>query len=62
MKTTEFNEALSQFWEARTAREKLLLGWGGAVLALAIATRTARDSGLAARIADALRARQEGAR
>lgn len=26
MKTTEFNEALSQFWEARTAREKLLLG------------------------------------
>ncbi|AHI64994.1 type II secretion system protein M [Burkholderia thailandensis] len=37
MKTTEFNEALSQFWEARTAREKLLLGWGGAVLAVAIA-------------------------
>ncbi|KVE35175.1 type II secretion system protein GspM [Burkholderia sp. TSV86] len=34
---TEWNEALSQFWDARTTREKQLLGWGGAVLAIAIA-------------------------
>ncbi|AOJ11718.1 type II secretion system protein GspM [Burkholderia mayonis] len=34
---TELNETLTQFWEGRTAREKLLLGWGGAALVVVIA-------------------------
>ncbi|KDB10035.1 General secretion pathway M protein [Burkholderia sp. lig30] len=33
----ELNETLHQFWGERTPREKALLGWGGAVLAVAIA-------------------------
>jgi general secretion pathway protein M len=33
----ELNETLAQFWGARTSREKMLLGWGGAVLAAAFA-------------------------
>lgn len=33
----ELNETLKQFWGERTPREKTLLGWGGAVLAAAIA-------------------------
>jgi general secretion pathway protein M len=40
VKTTALNsawaEAWTQFWEARTPREKMLLTWGGAVLAVAI--------------------------
>ena len=40
MKTTAVSgawaEAWTNFWEARTTREKALLTWGGAVLALAI--------------------------
>ena len=40
MKTTAVNgawaEAWTGFWEARTPREKMLLTWGGAVLAVAI--------------------------
>ncbi|KVG36796.1 type II secretion system protein GspM [Burkholderia ubonensis] len=33
----ELNQTLTQFWGERTPREKNLLGWGGAVLAVAIA-------------------------
>lgn len=34
--TQALSEQWSEFWEARTAREKMLLTWGGAVLAVAI--------------------------
>ncbi|WP_179403401.1 type II secretion system protein GspM [Burkholderia guangdongensis] len=34
---TAINETLAQFWGARTLREKQMLGWGGAVLAVAFA-------------------------
>ncbi|HHV7524960.1 TPA: type II secretion system protein GspM [Burkholderia orbicola] len=37
MKTEQLNQTLAQFWGERTPREKTLLGWGGAVLAIAIA-------------------------
>ena len=37
MKTEQLNQTLAQFWGERTPREKTLLGWGGAVLAVAIA-------------------------
>lgn len=37
MKTEQLNQTLAQFWGERSQREKLLLGWGGAVLAVAIA-------------------------
>ncbi|MCU9958311.1 type II secretion system protein M [Burkholderia sp. BKH01] len=37
MKTEQLNQTLTQFWGERSQREKMLLGWGGAVLALAIA-------------------------
>lgn len=60
-----FNRVLSRelvYTAITRARARVQVIGSRAVLALAIATRTARDSGLAARIADALRARQEGAR
>ena len=28
----ELTETLTQFWDERNSREKLLLGWGGALL------------------------------
>lgn len=34
--TQALSDQWSEFWEARTAREKVLLTWGGAVLAVAI--------------------------
>jgi len=34
---TAFVETWAGFWDARTAREKTLLSWGGAVLAVAVA-------------------------
>ena len=37
MKMAAVANAWEAFWEPRTAREKMLLGWGGAVLAVAIA-------------------------
>ncbi|MEN8518192.1 type II secretion system protein GspM, partial [Burkholderia sp. RS02] len=37
MKTEQLNQTLTQFWGERSQREKMLLGWGGAVLAVAIA-------------------------
>ena len=37
MKTEQLNQTLAQFWGERSQREKMLLGWGGAVLAVAIA-------------------------
>ncbi|CAB3758965.1 general secretion pathway protein GspM [Burkholderia sp. MSh2] len=37
MKTEQLNQTLTQFWGERSPREKMLLGWGGAVLAIAIA-------------------------
>ncbi|TEU47170.1 type II secretion system protein GspM, partial [Burkholderia cepacia] len=37
MKTEQLNQTLAQFWGERSPREKMLLGWGGAVLAVAIA-------------------------
>ncbi|PRE24502.1 general secretion pathway protein GspM [Burkholderia multivorans] len=37
MNTERLTQALTQFWGERTPREKTLLGWGGAVLAVAIA-------------------------
>lgn len=36
MKTTALSGAWAGFWETRTAREKVALTWGGAVLAVAI--------------------------
>ncbi|RQH06142.1 type II secretion system protein M [Paraburkholderia dinghuensis] len=36
VKTTALSGAWAEFWEARNEREKLLLTWGGAVLAVAI--------------------------
>ncbi|KVK89945.1 AAA family ATPase [Burkholderia sp. MSMB1498] len=60
-----FNRVLSRelvYTAITRARSRVQVIGSRAVLALAIATRTARDSGLAARIADALRARQEAAR
>ncbi|MGU7784033.1 type II secretion system protein GspM [Burkholderia sp. PU8-34] len=33
----ELNQTLAQFWGERTPRERSMLGWGGAVLAVAIA-------------------------
>lgn len=36
MKTNGLTEAWAEFWEARTPREKMLLSWGGAVLAVVI--------------------------
>ncbi|WP_063532666.1 AAA family ATPase [Burkholderia sp. MSMB1589WGS] len=60
-----FNRVLSRelvYTAITRARSRVQVIGSRSVLALAIATRTARDSGLAARIADALRVRQEGAR
>ncbi|MDN7675066.1 AAA family ATPase [Burkholderia oklahomensis] len=60
-----FNRVLSRelvYTAITRARSRVQVIGSRAVLALAIATRTARDSGLAARIADALRARPEGMR
>ncbi|AOJ02345.1 MULTISPECIES: AAA family ATPase [Burkholderia] len=60
-----FNRVLSRelvYTAITRARSRVQIIGPRAVLALAIATRTARDSGLAARIADALRARPEGTR
>ncbi|WP_412022744.1 type II secretion system protein GspM [Burkholderia cepacia] len=37
MKTEQLNQTLAQFWGERSQREKMLLGWGGAVLAVVIA-------------------------
>ncbi|WP_321923933.1 type II secretion system protein M [Burkholderia sp. BCC1998] len=37
MKTEQLTQTLAQFWGERTPRERTLLGWGGAVLAVAIA-------------------------
>lgn len=37
MKTEQLNQTMAQFWGERTPREKTLLGWGGAVLAIVIA-------------------------
>ncbi|RBJ65190.1 type II secretion system protein M, partial [Pseudomonas sp. MWU12-2534b] len=37
MKMEQLNQTLAQFWGERTQREKTLLGWGGAVLAVTIA-------------------------
>ena len=37
MKTEQLNQTLTQFWGERSQREKMLLGWGGAVLAVVIA-------------------------
>ncbi|MBY4869227.1 type II secretion system protein M [Burkholderia sp. Bp9017] len=37
MNTEQLNQAFAQFWGERSQREKMLLGWGGAVLAVAIA-------------------------
>lgn len=36
MKTTALSGVWAEFWDARSAREKTLLTWGGAVLAVAI--------------------------
>jgi general secretion pathway protein M len=36
VKTTALSAAWGEFWEARSTREKALLTWGGAVLAVAI--------------------------
>ena len=36
MKTTALGEMWSDFWDARTEREKQLLTWGGALLAIAL--------------------------
>jgi general secretion pathway protein M len=36
VKTTALSGAWAEFWDARTGREKMLLTWGGAVLAVAI--------------------------
>lgn len=36
MKTTALSGAWAEFWDARSTREKTLLTWGGAVLAVAI--------------------------
>lgn len=36
MKTTALGGAWAEFWDARTPREKLLLTWGGALVAVAI--------------------------
>ncbi|WP_323119274.1 type II secretion system protein M [Burkholderia alba] len=33
----ELNETWTNFWEGRTGREKVMIGWGGALLLLAIA-------------------------
>ncbi|KVD71634.1 exodeoxyribonuclease V subunit alpha [Burkholderia sp. ABCPW 14] len=60
-----FNRVLSRelvYTAITRARSRVQVIGPRAVLALAIATRTARDSGLAARIADALRAPPEGTR
>ncbi|MFJ1213029.1 type II secretion system protein M [Burkholderia pyrrocinia] len=37
MKMEQLNQTLTQFWGERSQREKMLLGWGGTVLAVAIA-------------------------
>ena len=36
MKATALGEVWAEFWDARNAREKLLLTWGGALAAIAI--------------------------
>ncbi|ACR27233.1 type II secretion system protein GspM [Burkholderia glumae] len=33
---SELNETLAQFWDERNPREKLLLGWGGALLVVVV--------------------------